>query len=126
MHDRDINASINLYFVGLGRPEVTPVERALVDDRSHHASKQEAQLQKVEQSAIHYSNIILMHVFLKYTGILPDEYNCNIWYRCVAAYIIDSYVNVEKIIELNKYGWTEAARKESERLVLDADIITLL
>ena len=34
IHDRDENASINLYFVGLGRPEVTPVEQALVDDRS--------------------------------------------------------------------------------------------
>jgi len=29
-HDRDVNASINLYFVGLGRPEVKPVEQALV------------------------------------------------------------------------------------------------
>jgi len=35
-HDRDVNASINLYHVGLGRPEVTLVERALVDDRSPH------------------------------------------------------------------------------------------
>jgi len=35
-HDRDVNASINLYYVGLGRPEVTPVEQALVDDRSPH------------------------------------------------------------------------------------------
>jgi putative transposase len=34
IHDRDVNASINLYSVGLGRPEVTPVEQALVDDRS--------------------------------------------------------------------------------------------
>jgi putative transposase len=33
-HDRDVNASKNLYYVGLGRPEVTPVEQALVDDRS--------------------------------------------------------------------------------------------
>jgi len=33
-HDRDVNASINLYYVGLGRPEVKPVERVLVDDRS--------------------------------------------------------------------------------------------
>jgi transposase len=33
-HDRDVNASINLYLVGLGWPEVTPVEQALVDDRS--------------------------------------------------------------------------------------------
>jgi putative transposase len=33
-HDRDVNASINLYYVGLGRSEVTPVEQALVDDRS--------------------------------------------------------------------------------------------
>ncbi len=36
IHDRDVNTSINLYFVGLGRLEVTPVERALVDDRSSH------------------------------------------------------------------------------------------
>ena len=50
-HDRDVNASKNLYFVGLGRPEVTPVEQALVDDRSpngylksHPVMKQEAQL----------------------------------------------------------------------------------
>jgi len=34
IHDRDVNASINLYFVGIGQPEVTPVEQALVDDRS--------------------------------------------------------------------------------------------
>jgi putative transposase len=33
-HDRDVNASINLYLVGLGRSEVKPVEQALVDDRS--------------------------------------------------------------------------------------------
>jgi putative transposase len=51
IHDRDVNASINLYFVGLGRPEVTPVEQALVDDRSpngylksHPVMKQEAQM----------------------------------------------------------------------------------
>jgi transposase, IS605 OrfB family, central region len=47
-HDRDINASIHLYKVGLERPELKPVEHALVDDRiskrylkSHHAMKQE-------------------------------------------------------------------------------------
>jgi putative transposase len=34
IHDRDVNASINLYSVGLGRPEVTYFEQALVDDRS--------------------------------------------------------------------------------------------
>jgi putative transposase len=56
-HDRDVNASINLYFVGLGRSEVTPVEQALVRNRSHPATKQEAQLQKVEQSAV-------LHCFL--------------------------------------------------------------
>ena len=33
-HDRDINASINLYKVGLERPEFKPVEHALVDDRT--------------------------------------------------------------------------------------------
>jgi putative transposase len=34
IHDRDVNASINLYYVGLGRPGVTYFEQALVDDRS--------------------------------------------------------------------------------------------
>jgi putative transposase len=34
IHDRDVNASVNLYFVGLERPEVKPVEHALVDDRT--------------------------------------------------------------------------------------------
>jgi putative transposase len=33
-HDRDINASINLYTVGLERPDFKPVEHALVDDRT--------------------------------------------------------------------------------------------
>jgi len=74
---------------------------------------------------VHYSNIIPMHWFLKYAGILPDEYDYNIWYRCVASYIIASYVNVEKLIELNKYGWIESVREGNEELVLDADIITL-
>jgi putative transposase len=32
-HDRDVNASINLYLVGMEQPEVKPVEHALVDDR---------------------------------------------------------------------------------------------
>jgi transposase, IS605 OrfB family, central region len=48
-HDRDINASINLYKIGKEQPEFKPVEHALVDDRiskrylkSHHAMKQEA------------------------------------------------------------------------------------
>jgi len=35
-HDRDVNASINLYYVGLGRLKRGPVEQALVDDRSPH------------------------------------------------------------------------------------------
>jgi len=39
IHDRDVNTSINLYYVGLGRPEVKPVERALFTNRSHHATK---------------------------------------------------------------------------------------
>ena len=32
-HDRDVNASINLYTVGMEQPELTSVEHALVDDR---------------------------------------------------------------------------------------------
>jgi transposase, IS605 OrfB family, central region len=32
-HDRDINASINLYKVGMEQPEVKPAECALMDDR---------------------------------------------------------------------------------------------
>ncbi len=35
-HDRDVNASISLYFVGLGRHEGRLVERALVNDRRPH------------------------------------------------------------------------------------------
>jgi len=61
-HDRDVNASINLYLVGLGRPEVTPVERALVDDRSPYGlpkkpSRDEAGSSTftVEQSASPFS-----------------------------------------------------------------------
>jgi putative transposase len=50
-HDRDVNASINLYFVGLGQPEMKPVEQALVKNRSHPATKQEAQSLTIEQSA---------------------------------------------------------------------------
>jgi hypothetical protein len=75
---------------------------------------------------IHYSNIIPMHAFLKYTSVLPTEYDYNLWYRCIAAYIIGTYVDIEKLVELNKYGWNETARQESKRLVLDADIITSL
>jgi len=32
-HDRDINASLNLYKIGLERPDFKPVEHALVDER---------------------------------------------------------------------------------------------
>ena len=35
-YDRDVNASINLYFVGIGRHKRGTVEQALVDDRSPH------------------------------------------------------------------------------------------
>jgi putative transposase len=46
-HDRDVNASINLYFGGLERPEVKPLKHALIDDlsgylKSHHTLKKEA------------------------------------------------------------------------------------
>jgi hypothetical protein len=30
-HDRDVNASVNLYIIGLERPRAKPVEHALVD-----------------------------------------------------------------------------------------------
>jgi hypothetical protein len=43
------------------------------------------------QIKIHYPYNISMHNFLKRTGILPDEYDYNIWYRCIAAYIIAVY-----------------------------------
>ena len=38
-HDRDVNASINLYYVVLGRPELTPVEQTLAKNRSHPATR---------------------------------------------------------------------------------------
>jgi putative transposase len=40
-HDRDVNASINLYSIGIERPEVTPVEQALMDDRSPYGLPKE-------------------------------------------------------------------------------------
>jgi len=59
-HDRDVNASINLYYLGLGRPEVTPVEQALVDDRSPYGLPKKPSCDetgsltvKVRQSANH-------------------------------------------------------------------------
>jgi len=58
-HDRDINASINLYLVGVGRLEVKPVEQVWWMTvattgylKSHPATKLEAQLQEVEQCAM--------------------------------------------------------------------------
>ena len=65
--------------LGLGRPEVKPVERALVDERSpygylksHPAIKQEAQLQKVDQSA----GLSIFSVFFSIVSkILPK---CNV------------------------------------------------
>jgi len=33
-HDRDINASLNLYKIGMEQPDLKPVEHALVDDRT--------------------------------------------------------------------------------------------
>jgi putative transposase len=38
-HDRDVNASINLYYVGLGRLKRGTVEQALVTNRSYPATK---------------------------------------------------------------------------------------
>jgi len=41
---------VNLYLLRLERLKVKIIEHVLVDGRRHHATKQEAQLQKVEQS----------------------------------------------------------------------------
>ncbi len=90
-------------------------------DLSYPLNLLEINLRKLEFK-IHYSNIVSIHSFLKYAGILPAEYNYNLWYKCVAAYIIASYVDVEKLIELNKYGWTESVRKENAKLVADCSI----
>jgi len=64
-HDRDFNASINLYFIGIEQLEVTPWEQALVDDgssyglpKSHPATKQEAQPFTIEQSASYLKHFI--------------------------------------------------------------------
>jgi hypothetical protein len=65
-----------------------------------------------------------MNKFLKCSGILPAEYNYNLWYRYISAYIIANYVNVDKLIELNQNGWFESVKKKNEELVLDADMIT--
>ncbi len=52
-HDRDVNASINLYRVGLGRPEVTPAEHALVDDRSPSGLPKKPSCDEAGSSTVH-------------------------------------------------------------------------
>jgi hypothetical protein len=68
---------------------------------------------------IQYWTIREMHENMKYSGVLPIEYNQNFWHKCLAAYIIIKHVDVEKLIDLYKNGWSDIARSESERLVLN-------
>ena len=45
-HDRDINASVNLYKVGMEQPDLKPVECALMDDRvSYGAPKKSSHIE---------------------------------------------------------------------------------
>jgi hypothetical protein len=60
-----------------------------------------------------------MHENLKYSGVLPVEYSQNFWYKCLAAYIIIDHLDVKALIDLNKNGWSDTARSESEALVLN-------
>jgi hypothetical protein len=68
---------------------------------------------------VQYSNIMKMHEFLKYGSILADEYDYNLWYRYIAAYIIATYLDVNKLIELNTSPWSDWLKKKNEEFVLD-------
>lgn len=82
----------------------------------------EVNLRRLETNA-QYWTIREIHEILKYEGVLPAEYSYNIWYKYIAAYIIIYHVGIDKLIGLfTKYGWSEAARVESELLVLNAKI----
>ncbi|RMG04516.1 MAG: transposase [Acidobacteria bacterium] len=52
-HDRDINASVNLYLVGIGRPEVTPAVHALVGDRSPYGLPKKPSCDEAGSSTAH-------------------------------------------------------------------------
>jgi hypothetical protein len=52
IHDTDESISINLYYLGLGRPEVTPVEQALVDDRSPYALRKKPSCDEAGSSTV--------------------------------------------------------------------------
>jgi len=68
---------------------------------------------------IQYLTIMQMHEFLKCSCILPAEYDYNLWYRYIAAYIIATYLDVDKLIELNQKGWNDWVKKRNDELVLD-------
>jgi len=71
---------------------------------------------------IQYWTVREMHENMKYSGVLPIEYSQNFWYRCITAYVIINHVDVKELIDLSKNGWSETARLESERLVLNFDL----
>jgi len=84
----------------------------------------EIKLRRLEKE-IHYWTIRVIHDTLKYAGVLPAEYSHNFWYRCIAAYIIINHIGIEKLVDLNKDGWSDLVRRESEILVLNADVFSL-
>jgi len=52
-HDRDINASLNLYKVGMEQPEFKPVEHALVDDRVPFGTPKKPPCNEAESSILY-------------------------------------------------------------------------
>jgi len=81
----------------------------------------EINLRKLE-TQIQYWNIREIHETLKYEGILPAEYNYNLWYKYIAAYILIKYVNVNNLVDLNKNGWSDSVRVENEMQVLNFNL----
>jgi len=74
---------------------------------------------------LQYWAIMEIHEILKHAYVLPAEYSYNLWYRYVAVYIIINHIGIEKLVDLNKDGWSDLVRRESEILVLNADVFSL-
>jgi len=69
-HDRDVNTSINLYFVGLGRHEGMPVEQSLVDDCSPYALPKKPSCVEAGNSTVKACAVRIRRDFVCFDSIL--------------------------------------------------------
>jgi hypothetical protein len=81
----------------------------------------EINLRKLE-TKVQYWTIREIHEILNYEGVLPAEYNYNLWYRYIAAYILIHQIGINKLVDLNRNGWSDSVRTENEMLIFNFDL----